>query len=193
MAAPASSTIPAIGALDGGFIAIMRLVLSTSVLFFIGPSDLDEPGAFHLIAALYAAYSALLYIFESHQVQPVRSKLLYWADISWAALLTAFGDDLSLAFFLLFPILIAALHWSLVVAVRLTLVAANLLAAISLVKAQLESEFEFATTLLPPIYLLVFGYMVARWGDHAIAPKRRLGLLREITSLSNPRFGIDRT
>jgi signal transduction histidine kinase len=193
MASPASSTIPSTGGLDGGFIAMMRLVLSTSVLFFIGPSDLDEPGLFHIIAALYAAYSALLYVFESHQVQPVRSKLSYWADICWAALLTAFGDDLSLAFFLLFPILIAALHWSLLVAVRLTLVSANLLTVISFVKAQMESELELATTLLPPIYLLVFGYMVARWGDHAIAPKRRLGLLKEISGLSNPRFGIDRT
>jgi signal transduction histidine kinase len=47
--------------------------------------------------------------------------------------------------------------------------------------------------LLASIYLLIFGYIIARWGGYHTELKNRLKLLKEVTVFSNPRFGIDRT
>jgi signal transduction histidine kinase len=239
MALPTFNEAPASGWLDSRLIAIMRLVLSSSVLFIIGPSDLEigpadlEPpvGVFHILAALYTAYSALLfmdslgivriaarsggtlasemagrhytwpsprqflesmYIFVRRQVQRLRFKMSYWADLSWAALLTVSSDESSIAFLFLFSTLIASFQWSFVAALRLTIVAAKLLGAIGFVKVQMGADLRLHEIILPPIYLLVFGYLVACWGNREAASKRRLVLLKEITGLSNPRFGIDR-
>ena len=72
MASTASSAAPATGGLDRGLIATIRLVLASSVLFIISPSDL-EPflAAFYVLSALYIAYSAILYVFARRQVQPL--------------------------------------------------------------------------------------------------------------------------
>jgi signal transduction histidine kinase len=194
MGSTAFSAAPATGGLDGRLVATTRLVLSSSVLFIIGPADFDQsPSVFHILSALYTSYSALLYMFTGRQVPRLLSKMSYWADVSWAALLIAFSDESSVALLFLFPTLIASLHWSFVAALRLTLVAANILVAIGFLKAYMGADLRLHEILLPPIYLLVFGYLVAWWGDREIATKRRLVLLKEITRLSNPRFGMDRT
>jgi signal transduction histidine kinase len=192
MGSPAFGGAPATGGgLDSRVIATMRLVLSSSVLFIIGPSELDDLGAFHVVAALYTVYSAMLYVLERRQVQLPLSKLSYWGDVGWAALLIAVSDDTITAFLFLFPTLIASFQSGFVAALRLTLVSATLLTAIGFFKDWGEDP-QLPEITLPPIYLLVFGYLVARWGDREIASKRRLVLLKEITRLSNPRFGIDR-
>jgi hypothetical protein len=46
---------------------------------------------------------------------------------------------------------------------------------------------------MAPIGLLIFGYIIARWGGYHTELKNRLKLLKEVTIFSNPRFGIDRT
>jgi signal transduction histidine kinase len=194
MPSPASSETPATGGLDSRLIATMRLVLSSSVLFSIGPSEIDlSLEAFHLPSALYTVYSAVLCLFAGRRIRPLLSKLSYSADVVWVAVLIAFSEDLSLTFLFLFSTVIAAFQWSFVAALRLTLVAASFLVAIGLFKAQLGSELQHHEIVLPSIYLLVFGYLLACWGAREIAAKRRLVLLKEITRLSNPRFGIDRT
>jgi len=185
------SGAPATGGLDSRLIAMMRLVLSSSLLFIIGPSDLDDPGAFYILAVLYMAYSVILYVSARRHGQILPSKISYWADVSWAALLIAVSDDSITAFLFLFPTLIASFQWSFAPALRLTLCSATLLATISFLKKPIE-DMQLPEVLLPPIYLLVFGYLVACWGDREIASKHRLVLLKEITRLSNPRFGVDR-
>ncbi len=44
-----------------------------------------------------------------------------------------------------------------------------------------------------PVYLLTLGYMMAYWGGFELKLKKRLALLKEVSALSNPRFGVDRT
>lgn len=194
MGLPTVSEAPTTGGLDSKSIATMRLVLSSSVLFIIGPLDLSPfPGAFHAFAALYTAYSALLCMFAGRRVYDSHSKLLCWADVGWAALLIAFSDDSTTAFLLLFPLLIASFQWGFTAAIHLTVFLAILLAAIEFLKLRMGSDLLLPEILLPPSYLLVFGYLVACWGDREIAAKHRLVLLKEINRLSNPRFGVDRT
>jgi signal transduction histidine kinase len=194
MTSPASSETPATGGLDSRLIATMRLVLSSSVLFSIGPSEIDlSLEAFQLPPALYTVYSAVLCVFAGRRIRPLLSKVSYSADVGWVALLIAFSEDLSLTFLFLFSTVIAAFQWSFVAALRLTLVAASFLVTIGFFKVQLGAELQHHEILLPSIYLIVFGYLLACWGAREIAAKRRLVLLKEITRLSNPRFGIDRT
>ena len=187
----AFSEAPDVGGLDSRLIATMRLVLSSSVLFIIAPSDLENLSAFHVLSALYTTYSALLYGVAHRRVQSVLSKKLYWADIGWAVLLVTVSDDSITAFLFLFPILIAAFQWSFAATLRLTFASAALLIAIGFLQDR-EEALLLPEVLLPPIYLLVFGYLLAGWGDREMASKRRLVLLKEITRLSNPRFGVDR-
>src|SRR5262249_43405423 len=47
--------------------------------------------------------------------------------------------------------------------------------------------------LLRPTSLLVLGYMIACWGGAEIIFRRRLALLKDVSLLANPRFGVDRT
>jgi signal transduction histidine kinase len=42
-------------------------------------------------------------------------------------------------------------------------------------------------------FVLALGYMIAFWGGLAIDQRRRLALLRDVSRLSNPRFGVQRT
>jgi signal transduction histidine kinase len=196
MGSRASLEAPATGGLDSRLIATMRLVLSSSVLFSIGPSEIDlllELEAFQIPSILYTVYSAILYVFAGRQIRPLLSKITYSADVGWVTLLVVFSEDLGFAFLFLFSTSIVAFQWSFVAALRLTLVAANLLVAIGFLKAQLGADLQHHEILLPSIYLIVFGYLLARWGARETASKRRLVLLKEITRLSNPRFGIDRT
>ena len=185
------SEAPDVGGLDSKLIATMRLVLSSSVLFIIAPSDLEDFNAFHILSVLYTTYSAILYGFARRGVQSVLSKILCWADFIWAVLLVMVSDDAITAFLFLFPILIAAFQWSFAATLCLTFASVALLIAIGLL-GDLEDDVRLSELLLPPIYLLVFGYLLAGWGDREMASKRRLVLLKEITKLSNPRFGIDR-
>jgi hypothetical protein len=41
--------------------------------------------------------------------------------------------------------------------------------------------------------VLALGYMIAYWGGMGVAQRRRLRLLRDVSRLSNPRFGVDQT
>ncbi|MGH9960555.1 MAG: sensor histidine kinase, partial [Pyrinomonadaceae bacterium] len=47
--------------------------------------------------------------------------------------------------------------------------------------------------LLRYIDLLVLGYMIAYWGGSEVKLRKRLRLLKEVSLLSNPRFGVDQT
>jgi signal transduction histidine kinase len=121
----------------------------------------------------------------------VFSKMLCLADVIWAVLLVVVSDDAITSFLFLFPILVAAFQWSFAATLCLTITSVALLITIGLL-GDLGEDLLLPELLLPPTYLLVFGYLLARWGDREMASKRRLVLLKEITKLSNPRFGIDR-
>jgi signal transduction histidine kinase len=45
--------------------------------------------------------------------------------------------------------------------------------------------------IMRPIYLAVFGFMIAYWGGARITLGRKLRLLQEISTNWNPRFGVD--
>jgi signal transduction histidine kinase len=54
-------------------------------------------------------------------------------------------------------------------------------------------EFGFRHAAVGPAALVVLGYLTASFGGFEITLKRRLALLKDVSRLANPRFGVDRT
>lgn len=190
MASLASSKASTTGEFDSHMVAAMRLVLTSVVLFITGPVEIVFD-VFTIVSSLYALYSAVLFLFARRLIRLLSSGISRWADLAWAALLIGFGDPSSTAFLLLFPITLASFQSGFFPAQRLTVAGASLL-LVSLILEE-KPEFDLFEIVLAPLYVLVFGYLVGRWGEREITSKRQLMLLKEITGLSNPRFGIDRT
>jgi signal transduction histidine kinase len=176
----------------------MRLILALSalVIIFIDPSEPDRL-VFVTYGALlfYSAYSALLYLFAMRSMTGLRSRLIHWIDVCWYLLLVSLSSGTSSIyfFFFFFAILVASFRWGFQEGLLVTIVSTILFTITGYVTAPVGGNFELNRYLLRPVYLLVLGYMMAYWGGAEIQLKRRLGLLKEVSMLSNPRFGIAQT
>jgi len=185
-------------AIDARFIAASRCVLSIATLTLLAFDSLAQSrfsDITYLILGLYVVYSSSLYasirwrhVFMPEAVEP-------WVDVGWAVGLTALSGDLSGVFpvFSLFAILIAAFQWGFVSGFRITLLAATLLLSIGILLGHSGADFSFRHVLIGPASLLVLGYVIASLGGQELKLKHRLALLKDVTRLSNPRFGVERT
>jgi signal transduction histidine kinase len=181
-------------------IALMRLVLASSALLIIW-IDPSEPDRFVTITygalILYLAYALFLYLLSHYQV--ARAGWLrswgHWVDVAWYTALIALSSGTSSVFFFfyLFSILVASFRWGSASGLRVTVVSSVLYGTVGYVASLGYPEPELNRSLLRPVYLIVFGYMIAYWGGFELTLKKRLDLLREVSTLSNPRFGIEQT
>lgn len=188
------------GTIDNRIIGLMRLILASSGLLII-LIDSSEPD--RLVAVTYAAltlytiYSVVLYVLvlRSASFVAMIGRWAHWADVGWYTLLIALSSGTNSIFFFgfFFAILVASFRWGFTSGLRVVGASVILFTTIGLATAPAGENFELNRSLLRPIYLFVLGYMIAYWGGFEITLKRRLGLLKEVTTLSNPRFGVDRT
>jgi signal transduction histidine kinase len=190
MRLPTLQPTNATAALDCSMIAAVRLLLASSLLFFIAPLEVDEHSSFLPLAIGYVCYGAVFFLWRAAWAEALGHTI--WLDVGWAAALTAFSNESSVVYLFLFPTLLSAFHLALHAALRFQVVVMLLVLAINVLKSQQELDLTIYEIALPPLYLLVFGCLVIGWGHNEVASKRRLVLLREIMCLSNPRFGIDR-
>ncbi|MBC7944902.1 MAG: hypothetical protein H7X91_06520 [Burkholderiales bacterium] len=177
-------------------IALMRLILAISALVVLG---VDSPftgpsNSRYGVLFLYLVYSALLYFAARRREQLPRSRAMHWLDLAWFLLLVGTSGGTSSVFysFFLFSVLVASFRWGFVEGIKVTATAAVLSLSLGVLLMPVENG-EYVLTLLRPLYLAVLGYMIARWGGSEISQKRRLALLREVSRLPNPRFGIEHT
>jgi signal transduction histidine kinase len=181
--------------IDLRLIAGMRVVLATSALLvqIIRPPSWDMPVYFALV--FYALYGLLIYHLSVRRNPLVAHKALPWIDMLWYLPLIVFTADSTSLFyyFFFFSIVVASFNWGLTDGLRLTLASAGIYTVVGLLTAPGDRPIELDNLLLPPIGLLIFGYIIARWGGYHTELKNRLKLLKEVTVFSNPRFGIDRT
>lgn len=182
-------------AADTSMVGRMRLVLSSSALLtaFIDPDGIGKLTSFTwLIFCAYTLHSIVLTILSQLDQRFSQSKLIPWLDIFWYALIVFFtgGANSFFSLFFFFAILTASFRWGFEEGARVTLASAGLFATTALVA---ESEAEISRLLLRATFLLALGYMIAHWGGSEVAQKRRLALLRDVSQLSNPRFGVDHT
>ena len=183
--------------IDLRMISTMRLFLASSALF-ITMIDPTEPirlfGLTYLALALYTVYSFVVYVLSLKRSALLPQRVLHWLDLVWYIPLLALsgGTNSIFFFFLFFSILVASFGWGFTEGLRMTLVAASLFTVVG-VLAPSDDHFELSKFLLRPTSLLALGYMIAHWGGFEVKLKRRLGLLKDISDFSDPRFGLDQT
>jgi signal transduction histidine kinase len=191
---------PATATVDDRIIAVMRFILALSALLItiVDPSEPDRLVEITYAAlSLYTIYSVALYVIVQrlHAFQAAIRKWTHWADVGWYIVLIGLSSGTSSVFFFFFffAILVAAFRWGFRTGLSVAVVSAILFTAVGFATAPKGPNFELNRFLLRPIYLFVLGYMMAYWGGYEITLKRRLALLKEVNTLANPRFGVDRT
>lgn len=169
------------------------LALSTLLSLYIGPSgiELAWSGA-SLIFTAYLMHSLVLLYVARRRAGFWHGTVVYWVDIGWYGLMVYAGSGAPNPFFTLFffAILAASFRHGFDAGARLTLGAA--VVVITAVLAA-HGTRTLHLLLLRVTFLLGLGYMIAFWGGLLLDQRRRLALLRDVSRLSNPRFGVQHT
>lgn len=189
---------PPIESMDGRMVCLMRLVLALSALaiIYIDPAEPDRMvGATYAALVLYSVYSGVLCLLSFRRGTFPKFRAGHWIDTGWYLLLVALSSGTNSSFFLFFffSILVASFQWGFAEGLRVAVVSALLLTLTGLAAVPAGRPVELHRVLLRPVYLLVLGYMIAYWGGFEIELKQRLALLKEVNTLSNPRFGVGHT
>jgi len=185
-----------ISPLDDRLIAAIRLILAASafVLTYMDPSAPNRyVAATYTALALYVAYSATLCACTGRCIPGSLAAMAHWVDVGWYVTLSGLSSGTHSIFFLFFAILVASFQWGFVSGLRVALISAALCSVVGFATASAEPGFALNRLLLQPTVLLVLGAMIAYWGGREVALKRRLTLLKDVSTLANPRFGVDYT
>jgi signal transduction histidine kinase len=178
----------------------MRFVLAFSalIIIFIDPTEPDRLvfGTYSALI-LYTLYSGIFYLLVRAEHRLVKSWLVYshWIDIACYLILISLSSGTSsiFFFFFFFAVLHASFGHGFTTGFNVTIVSVIAFNVVGFLTQPTGKEVELDRFLLRPLYLMVLGYMMAYWGEYEIRAKNRLGLLRNIGILANPRFGVDRT
>ena len=179
---------------DAQLVAAMRLVLAVSVLLaiFVDPAGLsDVDGLSWLVFLGYLLHSLTLVVFTRLGQPLSQSKLVHWLDVAWYGLMIASTGGASSFFFLFFffAILTSSFRWGFQEGAQVTLAAAVIFVG----SAVVPGDPDLPRLLLRTSFLLSLGYICAYWGESKLVLRRKLALLRDVSRLSNPRFGVDHT
>ena len=182
--------------IDLRLIAGMRVVLGTSALLvlLIGPMRNQPYMRAYFTLVLYSLYGLVIYHLSVRRNPLVAHRALPWLDLLWYLPLIAFTNNTNslIYYFFFFSIIVGSFSWGLSDGLRLTLASAAIYTIVG-VAAPGDQPLDLDHLLMAPIGMLIFGYIIARWGGYHTELKNRLKLLKEVTIFSNPRFGIDRT
>ena len=173
----------------------MRLILSVSVLLavFIDPSGLSATQNYTwLVFFGYLFHSIVIYVLTftdhpfSHTVLPHR------LDVIWFALIVASTGGVDSFFFLFFffSILTSSFRWGYAEGAKVTVASTLLFISCGWL---LSEENDLSRLLLRATFLLAIGYISVYWGESKVRLMHQLVLLREVSRLSNPRFGVNQT
>ena len=184
-------------AMDRRGVPLLRLILSAAALLiiYLDPSEPDRHVPFtYATLTLYTLYSAIVYAAASAHNRALPIRAAHWIDMGWHTLLVSLssGTNSLFFFFYFFDILVASFRRGAAEGLRVTVVSAALFTSVGYAFSPAE-DFALNRFLLRPVYLLVLGYMIAYWGGLESRLKRRLALLKELTVLCNPRFGVHQT
>jgi signal transduction histidine kinase len=173
----------------------MRLLLAVSALLilYIGQGGIARPGEWAwLVFAAYALHSLVLLLVARSRANYWHGPVVYWIDIGWYGLMiqaTGGGPSPFFSFFF-FAILAASFRHGFDSGARLTL-GATLVVTIAVMST--HDQVRAHLLLLRATFVLALGYMIAFWGGLSVDQRRRLALLRDVSRLSNPRFGVQHT
>lgn len=188
-----------VGAAEDRMIAGLRCVIALASLavVWIDPSHSVAPALLTYASLLtFLGFSVAMYLEATGRIGPLRgiSQWSHWVDLVCFTWLTVLSGGTRSVFFTgyFFAILTASFRWGFRSGALVTLSSVFLFCSVGLVITP-RHPLELGRALVRPVYLMVLGYMIAYWGEFHVSSTERLALLRDVTTLSNPRFGIDRT
>lgn len=195
---PFASDMPPTEMIDDRMVGRMRLLLAAgaTLIVSIDPSAPDHYfGITQTTLLLYVLYSAAVLAFGLRGVLLLPAKFAHWVDLGWCVALMAPSRGSSGIFFgfFFFVILSASFRIGYEAGLRAVMASMGLFLIVGFSTSPKASNVALAEYLLRSISLGFIGYMIAFWGGSEFLSKRRLALLKDITALSNPRFGIDHT
>ncbi len=172
------------------------IAFSSLLVYFVAPVDSGYPSEItHVLLISYCLYSACFVFFYDMDtfLELASKRLIHWFDVAFFSGLIALtgGADSLFFLFLFFPIIVASFSRGFKEGQRVTLTAVVLFTLVGLFFIPPGKSYDLAEAIVRPICLVVFGYMIAYWGEGRIVLKRRLGLLQEIGTNWNQRFGVD--
>ena len=182
-------------AADAQLVSRMRLVLAVSVLLAVlaEPSGLSASHVLTwLVFAGYLSHSTVIYIWSQMNNPLVQGRLIHRLDVIWFSLIVTLTGGVDSFFFpfFFFAILVSSFRWGLEEGAKVTIASAILFLAGALL---LEPQHNISQLLMRTIFLLGIGYLSVTWGESKLRLMRQLVLLRDVSHLSNPRFGVDQT
>ena len=171
------------------------MVLAVSVLLavYIDPLGLSASSGFTWIVFFgYLFHSIVIYIYSQLDSSFLQSVFIHRLDVLWFALIVISTGGVNSFFFLLFffAIFTSSFRWGFEEGAKVTIASVLLFAASSLM---LDTQSDFSRLLLRSTFLLAIGYMSVYWGESKVRLIHQLALLRDVSRLSNPRFGVDHT
>ena len=176
-----------------GAVRLVACFASMHIAFFYD-SELVLPMAspLALVAVLFSIYAAVLYWCSVRDKTYQERQFIYWFDVLWylAIIIMTGGHSSHFVFFLSFPLLFISLRWGFKPGITMT-VFASLALTISSVLGKESGALFNAGTMLPPLGLLVLGYLMATWANSDLTLNRRLASLRAFNALFNPRFNLE--
>ena len=189
------------GIADGPMVSRMRLAIAIAMLLTVlieQPHIIDASQASTvadrawIVLAAYLLHSLILFICAECNVVFAQSRWVHWFDVLWFALIVWCNGGVHSIFYLsfLFAILIASFRWGFEEGARVAIASALLLALAWLLSS---ARGDLSLLLLRIVFLLALGYMSAYSGESSLRLKRQLILLRDVSKLANPRFGVDQT
>jgi signal transduction histidine kinase len=173
------------------------LALTALVVTFVDPS---EPSRFvsltYIVLVLYFGYAVVLYVAARRDAvlsRPLHG-LLPLIDVATCAALIALSGGSNSIYFILFVfgILISSFHGGFAYGVAVTSLAAIFFVVVGYTSRPSGADFDLNRFLLRAGSLPLLGYLIAYRGGYELHLRRRLGLLREMLAVSNPRFGPNR-
>jgi signal transduction histidine kinase len=176
--------------------AALRLVVAAAglAIFFADPSEHPARRPFvNAVLAIFTAYSAIAYALVVRRGRGVAMSIAPWVDVGWVTLVVAVSQATSGIFYplYLFAILCASFWNGFRRGMAVTLASVVAFAVVG--GATAPQGIDLRLFVIRPLYLLVLGSLTAVWGGHEVRSRARLALLRDVTMLSNPRFGVEPT
>ena len=188
-----------LGAVTDKTLALVRLILAVSALFIVH-FDPSEPNRLrtltHYALLTYILYSVILYFcvrrrtnFSWRVMQGV-----IWLDVVWYSALITLGTSTNAVFFFfyLFAIIAGSSRAGTKFGLTLTLACTALFLTLNVTFLS-ELQLDVPRFVRRTVYMAALGSIVAYWGGAEAVLRLRLTLLKELSQIANPRFGIDRT
>lgn len=181
---------------DARMMALVRSLLAASglLIIWLDPTEPTRlPQLTYASLGLYFLYSIALVVLTRRHPELSSHRGFHWADVVFATYLVALTEGTNSVFFFFYFFSILSASFTRGYRHGLTITLASLTGFVigSMLSLPHTAVVDFDRMAIRPVYLLLFGYMMAHWGGFELSLKSRLALLHTLQSSSNPRLGKD--